>query len=106
MEEQVRTKATLLGSIKEAVLAIFTGKEDVVNDIDEIRDWDDCKKNINKLSEEERNEIQEILKAESMLNKRKAQVKKAKSSLKTQVKNPEKRPRMKAKVLENEDKEK
>ena len=106
MEEQVRTKATLLGSIKEAVLAIFTGKDEIVNDIDEIRDWADCKKNINKLSEDERKEIQEILKVESMLNKRKAQVKKAKSSLKTQVKNPEKRPRMKAKVIESDEKEK
>ena len=106
MEEQIRTRATLLGSIKEAVIAIFSGKEEVVNDIDEIQDWDDCKKNINKLSEDERNEIQEILKAESALNKRKAQVKKAKSSLKAQVKNPDKKPRVRAKMIENEEKEK
>ena len=106
MEEQVRTKATLLGSIKEAILAIFSGKEDVVNDIDEIRDWDDYKKNINKFSEEEREQIQEILEAESMINKRNAQVKKAKNNLKAQVKNPEKRPKMKAKVIENDENEK
>ena len=106
MEEQVRTKTTLLGSIKEAILAIFTGKEDIINDIDEIEDWADCKKNINKFSEEERNEIQEILKVESMLNKRKAQVKKAKSSLKNQIKSLESRPRMRAKVVEKDEKEK
>ena len=61
MEEQVRTKTTLLGSIKEVVRAIFTGKEDIINNIDEIKDWADCKKNINKFSEEDRRKIEEIL---------------------------------------------
>jgi hypothetical protein len=107
MEEQVRTRTSLLGSIKEAVIAIFAGKDEiVVSNIDEIADWDECKKNINKLSEDERNEIQEILKVESMLNRRKAQVKKSKESLKSQIKNPEKRPRMKAKIAEKDEKEK
>lgn len=106
MEEEVRTRTTLLGSIKEAVMAIFSGKEEIINNIDEITDWDDCKKNINKLSEDERKEVQDILKAEEMLNRRKAQVNKAKNSLKSQIKNPESRPKMRAKVIEKEEKEK
>ena len=106
MEQEIRTKATLLGSIKEAVMAIFSGKEEIINNIDEITDWDDCKKNINKLSEDERKEVQDILKAEEMLNRRKAQVKKAKNSLKSQIKNPESRPKIRANVIEKEEKEK
>ena len=106
MEEQVRTRTTLLGSIKEAARAIFTEEENIINNIDEVADWPDCTKNINKFSEEDRREIEKILKVESMLNKRKAQVKKAKSSLKNQIKNPESRPRMRAKVVEKDEKEK
>jgi len=102
MENQTETRTTFLSYLKQAMLAIFKEKDEyVVNCLDEVENWKDVVNKKDTFSNEDREKINEILKAEKGLNERKNSLK---SKLEEQVTRPEKRIKGKKFKIEEEHK--
>ena len=104
MESQTKTRTTVLELIKNTMKAVFESKEEFINNIDDITDWEQCinEKDTDKFSDDDRKEIERIMKLEESLEKRKMQTNSIKENLKAQIKDSKKRPNMKLKVREEE----
>ena len=105
MGNQTKTRTTILDYIKDTMKTVFESKEEiVVNNIDEIIDWEQCKKEKDtaKFSDEDRKEIENIMKLEKNLEMKKNQVRGIKENLKTQIESRESRPNMKFRVEKEE----
>lgn len=99
MRSEAKVGTTLLGAIKNVIKAINEAKGEVINNKDDIYDWNECINKINEFSEEDRDAIKRIMDADKAMKKRKEMAKNMRENLESQVKIPERRPNIKAKVV-------
>ncbi len=102
---KIRTVATILGSIKEAMKAVFETKNDTINNMEDVNDWDEYVKNVDKYSDDDRDVIKAIMQEEKKIKKRAEQIRNSKKSLENQRVDPKHRPNINAKIVERNDKE-